>query len=453
MNHCTESSEKTETEEQHVANRNMPYPAAPAHWGGPPRPGTSTGVQTFVTTMAVDDGNKTMRAAATHRTAGTNTDPSSNHQQHSIPSTVGHHRKLSSFSSLSTIFQEGDQDAHHRHGSSYFHNPTDQHSRPSGPLPTSSGPLAGSHHRQTSSSLSFLNTLDERTVHGHHRSTSSSVSFLQALDNLDPNEVMYSTSPLDGQQNPLLGPNTANTSPGQRGSYPVGLQYGGPPRPVDHPSSATCVPIMQQASAPARPPVNADNNKSSDLLAAGGTSKRVRRKCTFEGCPNRVVQGGLCISHGARRKQCKHPGCTKNVKKAGLCSTHGPARKRCDEAGCQKVAVQGGRCIAHGAKKKLCEVDGCTKQAILSGMCKKHHDQNAGAQSRGSDSRDPSPPLSSAAPQPAAANPPQGKRPSHTRGLSIFQEVSPENIQTILSESGSQDQSALGRQSDAFGRM
>jgi len=41
-------------------------------------------------------------------------------------------------------------------------------------------------------------------------------------------------------------------------------------------------------------------------------------------CLNRVVQGGLCIAHGAKRKTCSHPGCTKNVKKASKCSQHGP---------------------------------------------------------------------------------------------------------------------------------
>jgi hypothetical protein len=60
--------------------------------------------------------------------------------------------------------------------------------------------------------------------------------------------------------------------------------------------------------------------------------------------------------------------------------------------GCTKVAVQGGRCISHGAKKKLCSVEGCAKQAILAGMCKKHHDQTKGPpsqrRSRKSDSED-----------------------------------------------------------------
>ncbi|KAL7547698.1 hypothetical protein ACHAWF_010981 [Thalassiosira exigua] len=107
-------------------------------------------------------------------------------------------------------------------------------------------------------------------------------------------------------------------------------------------------------------------------------TQRHRRQCSAPACPNRVVQGGLCISHGAKRRKCRHPGCDKNVKKAGLCSTHGPARKRCEVEGCIKVAVQAGRCISHGAKKKSCSVDACTKQAIIGGMCKRHYDQTNG---------------------------------------------------------------------------
>jgi hypothetical protein len=325
----------------------------------------------------------------------------------------------------------------------------------------------GAHHRSTSSSMSFLNSLDDKTVRGHHRSTSSSVSFLHGLDNFDPNEAFAAACDGNGQQNPFFGPNTTNSSPyssAQKGPY-AGAQYGGgAPYPGEAQSSAQCVPIMVPTSSSPAPAADTTTSKEdSGRLAAGGTSKRVRRKCTVEGCPNRVVQGGLCISHGAKRKQCKHPGCTKNVKKAGLCSTHGPARKRCEAEGCSKVAVQGGRCIAHGAKKKLCYVDGCNKQAILSGMCKKHHDQSAGVPTgrrRGSDAstasttseRDPSP-TAAAAPAKPVGNPRQAKRPSHTRGLSIFQEVSPENIQNMLSESGSQEQGVRENrgQPDAFG--
>jgi len=173
---------------------------------------------------------------------------------------------------------------------------------------------------------------------------------------------------------------------------------------------------------------SSQRGESSTKLAAGGTSKRVRRKCTIEGCENRVVQGGLCITHGARRKICKHPGCNKNVKKAGLCSTHGPARKRCEHEGCSKVAVQGGRCISHGAKKKLCSVEKCSKQAILGGMCKKHHDQLAG----------PSSEQSALGPSASWAAKPSGAvhKPTHTRGLSIFQEMSADTVSTLLNDDG-----------------
>jgi hypothetical protein len=171
-----------------------------------------------------------------------------------------------------------------------------------------------------------------------------------------------------------------------------------------------------------------EDNYADNKLASGGTSKRVRRKCTIAGCANRVVQGGLCISHGAKRKTCNHPGCNKNVKKAGLCSTHGPARRRCAADGCGKVAVQGGRCIAHGAKKKLCSIDNCKKQAILSGMCKKHHDKLGGppgqsdgvcvAIGNGSNSENTRP----------------VHKAGHTRGLSIFQDLSADAVQNLLGE-------------------
>ena len=97
---------------------------------------------------------------------------------------------------------------------------------------------------------------------------------------------------------------------------------------------------------------------------SSGETTRHRRHCAVVNCPNRVVQGGLCISHGAKRKTCNFPGCIKNVKKQGKCSTHGPERKRCEAEGCVKVAVQGGKCISHGAKKKGCGVEGCLKQSM-----------------------------------------------------------------------------------------
>ena len=50
--------------------------------------------------------------------------------------------------------------------------------------------------------------------------------------------------------------------------------------------------------------------------------KRVNRKCTHNNCDNRVVQGGVCITHGAQRKCCVHPRCNKAVWHSGFCSAH-----------------------------------------------------------------------------------------------------------------------------------
>lgn len=103
-----------------------------------------------------------------------------------------------------------------------------------------------------------------------------------------------------------------------------------------------------------------------------------RRTCNVAGCPNRRVQGGVCIAHGAKRKPCEFPGCTKNRKVARKCSAHGPVRKRCEVESCIKAAAQGGKCIGHGGKKKLCSEEGCLKQSIAGGMCQRHYKENYG---------------------------------------------------------------------------
>ena len=92
-----------------------------------------------------------------------------------------------------------------------------------------------------------------------------------------------------------------------------------------------------------------DSDDDESIKVDGGTSKRVYRrgKCTVGDCDNNVVQGGLCVAHGAKCKQCNHPGCIKPSRKAGLCSAHGPAGKRCDFEDCGKAARQGGRCDRH----------------------------------------------------------------------------------------------------------
>jgi hypothetical protein len=267
---------------------------------------------------------------------------------------ASHHRKMSSFSSVglgnifctSVMSPGGEQDVH----------------------PLTKG-VSQAHHRSTSSTVSFLNSLDVEGIAG-----SADETFLRNLHE-SSNRAYQSPTPMDGPK--MVG-------------------------------NANVIAI----------------NSASPKLASGGTSKRVRRKCTVNGCVNRVVQGGLCISHGAKRKLCSHPGCTKNVKKSGLCSTHGPARKRCDAFGCKKVAVQGGRCIAHGARKKLCEVDDCGKQAILGGMCKKHHDQIKGGSV--SDSGAVSDASSTSKKSPST------HKASHTRGLSIFHEIPATEIESMI---------------------
>ncbi|CAJ1952390.1 unnamed protein product [Cylindrotheca closterium] len=288
-------------------------------------------------------------------------------------------------------------------------------------------PSRSKHHRKTSSinSLVFLGeTAEQMAKEGHHRATSSTVSFLNGV--LDVN--------LEGDAAFLHNLHASGAAPA--------------PPPPPYEARKGVKKVESRSSTPPPPPPPQDTSPTDSLgnskLAPGGTSKRVRRKCTIEGCPNRVVQGGLCISHGAKRKQCKHPGCNKNVKKAGLCSTHGPARKRCEFQSCNKVAVQGGRCIAHGAKKKLCLIDGCAKQAILAGMCKKHHDHSQGP----SDNSIQPPPVDSMAQcvpvdsEPVereivpikTSNRPKNKARGHTRGLSIFQEMTADTVGNLLLE-------------------
>eukprot|EP00984_Skeletonema_dohrnii_P006650 scaffold2366_cov122-Skeletonema_dohrnii-CCMP3373.AAC.10 len=86
-----------------------------------------------------------------------------------------------------------------------------------------------------------------------------------------------------------------------------------------------------------------------------------------------VVQGGVCVKHGAKRRICKYPGCEKNTKSHGLCSKHGPARKRCNVPKCSNVAVRAGKCKSHGAYVAECTVMNCFKQSVGGGLCIRHY--------------------------------------------------------------------------------
>ena len=74
------------------------------------------------------------------------------------------------------------------------------------------------------------------------------------------------------------------------------------------------------------------------------------------GCTNKVVNGGVCIRHGAKTK-----------------------RKICSDPGCTNVALNGGVCIRHGAKsyKRGCSATGCTTRAKWEGLCMRHHKRKA----------------------------------------------------------------------------
>lgn len=298
-----------------------PSDAAYASYGQRPAPvtsGTSTGSQTFVTSICVDGAKsgETVRRSSAGDGTPTNTG-------------TMHHRKMSSFTASIGAFMDDLSPAQVAYEV------------------TGGAPTAAARNEPVPPAFQALDEGDR---------------LLQELSSPQAQPMVSTVAMAYGHQ-----PNQPPPSLPEAPLHPAA------PAPKSRSTSRSRANVTkEQASAPET------EGTANRRYMKGGSSKRVRRKCTVEGCPNRVVQGGLCISHGAKRKQCSHPGCTKNVKKAGLCSTHGPARKKCEYEGCTKVAVQGGRCISHGAKKKLCTISGCTKQAILAGMCKKHHDENEG---------------------------------------------------------------------------
>ena len=96
------------------------------------------------------------------------------------------------------------------------------------------------------------------------------------------------------------------------------------------------------------------------------------KRCSREGCTNHVINGGVCVRHGAKVKRCSYDGCTNNAIKGGVCVKHGATLKRCSKEGCTNKVVQDGVCIRHGAKHKRCSSQGCTNQAIKGGVCWRH---------------------------------------------------------------------------------
>lgn len=140
--------------------------------------------------------------------------------------------------------------------------------------------------------------------------------------------------------------------------------------------------------------------KKSSQPYIKATSIKGKKKCSFEGCTNLSMTGGVCWTHGAKRlrgKRCNFTGCTIFTQgKQGLCTTHGTKVKRCSVGGCTnqkgrvcvthgvrlsynctfegctKNVVKGGVCVTHGAEVKRCSFEGCTNQVVKAGVCITH---------------------------------------------------------------------------------
>jgi hypothetical protein len=77
----------------------------------------------------------------------------------------------------------------------------------------------------------------------------------------------------------------------------------------------------------------------------------MKKCCSHEGCKNGVVEGVVCVTHGAKVKRCSHEGCANGViKKAGVCHTHFAVKKRCSHEGCANEVRKEGLCWRHGTK-------------------------------------------------------------------------------------------------------
>eukprot|EP00577_Skeletonema_sp_RCC1716_P025408 CAMPEP_0113400472 /NCGR_PEP_ID=MMETSP0013_2-20120614/16142_1 /TAXON_ID=2843 ORGANISM="Skeletonema costatum, Strain 1716" /NCGR_SAMPLE_ID=MMETSP0013_2 /ASSEMBLY_ACC=CAM_ASM_000158 /LENGTH=182 /DNA_ID=CAMNT_0000285545 /DNA_START=46 /DNA_END=590 /DNA_ORIENTATION=- /assembly_acc=CAM_ASM_000158 len=69
-----------------------------------------------------------------------------------------------------------------------------------------------------------------------------------------------------------------------------------------------------------------------DVMKALRKSLSTNKRCSRNGCDKFVVNGGVCVSHGAKLKRCSSEGCTNQVVKGGVCMRHGAKvapKKRC----------------------------------------------------------------------------------------------------------------------------
>ncbi|OQS01707.1 hypothetical protein ACHHYP_00333 [Achlya hypogyna] len=71
--------------------------------------------------------------------------------------------------------------------------------------------------------------------------------------------------------------------------------------------------------------------------------------CIIQGCRNKAVSRGKCITHGGGCR-CKFEGCVNGAKMRGLCHLHG-GKRQCQQEGCVKDAKLKGLCWAHGGRR------------------------------------------------------------------------------------------------------
>uniref|UniRef100_A0A7S2M596 WRKY19-like zinc finger domain-containing protein n=1 Tax=Skeletonema marinoi TaxID=267567 RepID=A0A7S2M596_9STRA len=74
------------------------------------------------------------------------------------------------------------------------------------------------------------------------------------------------------------------------------------------------------------------SSSTDEVVAPKKVAARKKKRyiyiCSADGCTNRVVSGGVCTRHGAKKKLCSTEGCTNQVKQGGVCWRHG-AKKIC----------------------------------------------------------------------------------------------------------------------------
>ena len=98
------------------------------------------------------------------------------------------------------------------------------------------------------------------------------------------------------------------------------------------------------------------NTSPAAITTTTTTSSKKKKKkyrkpeCSHPGCPNRVMNRGVCARHGARVRTCSVLNCTKYAQKGGVCIRHGAVKeyKRCVVGGCKSRPVgRGGVCARH----------------------------------------------------------------------------------------------------------